>query len=154
MQGKILNLLLLWSGKIPQNSDEKLKSKLEKIDAESVSALEKLPLKNPNIALILCIFLGAFGAEDFYRNRHKIGTFKLIFTAIIWSILCVWFVMVEELDYPLYAKDLILGIAIFALWAIAAIIWVAINLLKVSDSVKNDNLESIEKYLSIATRIL
>lgn len=154
MQGKILNLLLLWSGKIPQNSDEKLKSKLEKIDAESVSALEKLPLKNPNIALILCIFLGAFGAEDFYRNRHKIGTFKLIFTAIIWSILCVWFVMVEELDYPLYAKDLILGIAIFALWAIAAIIWVAINLLKVSDSVKNDNLESIEKYLAIATRIL
>ena len=61
MQGKILNLLLLWSGKIPQNSDEKLKSKLEKIDAESVSALEKLPLKNPNIAIILCIFLGAFG---------------------------------------------------------------------------------------------
>lgn len=154
MQGKILNLLLLWSGKIPQNSDEKLKSKLKKIDAESVSALEKLPLKNPNIAIILCIFLGAFGAEDFYRNRHKIGTFKLIFTAIIWSILCVWFVMVEELDYPLYAKDLILGIAIFALWAIAAIIWVAINLLKVSDSVKNDNLESIEKYLAIATRIL
>ena len=154
MQGKILNLLLLWSGKIPQNSDEKLKSKLEKIDVESVSALEKLPLKNPNIALILCIFLGAFGAEDFYRNRHKIGTFKLIFTAIIWSILCVWFVMVEELDYPLYAKDLILGIAIFALWAIAAIIWVAINLLKVSDSVKNDNLKSIEKYLAIATRIL
>lgn len=154
MQGKILNLLLLWSGKIPQNSDEKLKSKLEKIDAESVSALEKLPLKNPNIAIILCIFLGAFGAEDFYRNRHKIGTFKLIFTAIIWSILCVWFVMVEELDYPLYAKDLILGIAIFTLWAIAVIIWVAINLLKVSDSVKNDNLESIEKYLAIATRIL
>lgn len=154
MQGKILNLLLLWSGKIPQNSDEKLKSKLEKIDTESVSALEKLPLKNPNIALILCIFLGAFGAEDFYRNRHKIGTFKLIFTAIIWSILCVWFVMVEELDYPLYAKDLILGISIFTLWAIVAIIWVAINLLKISDSVKNDNLKSIEKYLAIATRIL
>lgn len=150
MQGKILNLLLLWSGKIPQNSEENIKSKLEKLDIQSVSVLEKLPLKNPNIALILCIFLGAFGAEDFYRNRHKIGTIKLVFTAIIWSILCVWFVMVEELDYPLYAKDLILGIAIFAVWAIVTIIYIVINLLKISDNIKNDNLQSIEKYLAIA----
>ncbi len=87
MNATMLNLLLLWSGKIPIESEENLKPKLEKLSTESVSALEKLPLKNPNVALILCILLGAFGAEDFYRNRHKLGTFKLIFTTIIWCIL-------------------------------------------------------------------
>lgn len=149
MNATMLNLLLLWSGKIPVNSEENLKPKLEKLSAESVSALEKLPLKNPNVALILCIFLGAFGAEDFYRNRHKLGTFKLIFTTIIWCILFAWYVLVEEFDYPLYAQGAMIGIAIFAIWAILAIIWVAINLLNVSESVKNDNLKTIEKYLNM-----
>ncbi len=149
MNTTMLNLLLLWSGKIPVNSEENLKPKLEKLSAESVSALEKLPLKNPNVALILCILLGAFGAEDFYRNRHKLGTFKLIFTTIIWCILFAWYVLVEEFDYPLYAKEAMIGIAIFVIWAILAIIWVAINLLNVSESVKNDNLKTIEKYLNM-----
>ena len=149
MNGEILNLMILWNGKIPKNSEDTLKAKLGAISAENASALAKLPLKNPNIALILCIFLGAFGAEDFYRNRHKIGTCKLIFTAIIWSILAVWFVVVEELDYPLYAQDLTIGIVIFALWAILALVWIAINLLNISERVKNDNLETIHKYLAI-----
>ena len=147
MNGEILNLMILWNGKIP--SEGSLKAKLETMSAENVSALAKLPLKNPNIALILCIFLGAFGAEDFYSNRHKIGTFKLIFTAVIWSILAVWFVMVEELDYPLYAQDLTIGVVIFVIWAILAFVWIAINLLNISKRVKNDNLESINKYLAI-----
>lgn len=149
MNATMLNLLLLWSGKIPVNSEENLKPKLEKLSAESISALEKLPLKNPNVALILCILLGAFGAEDFYRNRHKLGTFKLIFTTIIWCILFAWYVLVEEFDYPLYAQGAMIGIAIFVIWAILAIIWVAINLLNVSESVKNDNLKTIEKYLNM-----
>lgn len=149
MNATMLNLLLLWSGKIPLEGEENLKPKLEKLSAENMSALEKLPLKNPNVALILCILLGAFGAEDFYRNRHKLGTFKLIFTTIIWCILFAWYVLVEEFDYPLYAKEAMIGIAIFAIWAILAIIWVAINLLNVSESVKNDNLKTIEKYLNM-----
>lgn len=149
MNATMLNLLLLWSGKIPANSEENLKPKLEKLSAESISALEKLPLKNPNVALILCILLGAFGAEDFYRNRHKLGAFKLIFTTIIWCILFAWYVLVEEFDYPLYAQGAMIGIAIFVIWAILAIIWVAINLLNVSESVKNDNLKTIEKYLNM-----
>ncbi len=149
MNATMLNLLLLWSGKIPLECEESLKPKLEKLSTESVSALEKLPLKNPNVALILCILLGAFGAEDFYRNRHKLGTFKLIFTTIIWCILFAWYVLVEEFDYPLYAKEAMIGVAIFALWAILAIIWVAINLLNISESVKNDNLKTIEKYLNM-----
>lgn len=151
MNATMLNLLLLWSGKIPANCEENLKPKLEKLSAESVSALEKLPLKNPNVALILCILLGAFGAEDFYRNRHKLGTFKLIFTTIIWCILFAWYVLVEEFDYPLYAQGAMIGVAIFAIWAILAIIWVAINLLNVSESIKNDNLKTIEKYLNMAS---
>lgn len=151
MNATMLNLLLLWSGKIPVNCEENLKPKLEKLSAESVSALEKLPLKNPSVALILCILLGAFGAEDFYRNRHKLGTFKLIFTTIIWCILFAWYVLVEEFDYPLYAQGAMIGVAIFAIWAILAIIWVAINLLNVSESVKNDNLKTIEKYLNMAS---
>lgn len=151
MNATMLNLLLLWSGKIPASCEENLKPKLEKLSAESVSALEKLPLKNPSVALILCILLGAFGAEDFYRNRHKLGTFKLIFTTIIWCILFAWYVLVEEFDYPLYAQGAMIGVAIFALWAILAIIWVAINLLNVSESVKNDNLKTIEKYLNMAS---
>lgn len=150
MNGEILNLMILWSGKIPKNSEDTLKSKLGAMSAENVSALAKLPLKNPNVALILCIFLGAFGAEDFYCSRYKIGTFKLIFTAIIWSILAVWFVMVIELDYPLYAQDLTIGIVMFVLWVILALVWIAINLLNVSERVKNDNLETIHKYLAIA----
>ena len=149
MNGEILNLMILWNGKIPKNSEDSLKAKLGAISAENASALAKLPLKNPNIALILCIFLGAFGAEDFYRNRHKIGTFKLIFTLIIWSILAVWFVIVEELDYPLYAQDLTIGVVIFVIWAILALVWIAINLLNISECVKNDNLESIHKYLAM-----
>ena len=149
MNGEILNLMILWSGKIPKNSEDTLKAKLGAMSADNVSALAKLPLKNPNIALILCIFLGAFGGEDFYRNRHKIGTCKLIFTAIIWSILAVWFVVIDELDYPLYAQDLTIGIVIFALWAILALVWIAINLLNVSECVKNDNLETIHKYLAM-----
>lgn len=149
MNATMLNLLLLWSGKIPLEGEENLKPKLEKLSAESVSALEKLPLKNPNVALILCILLGAFGAEDFYRNHHKLGTFKLIFTTIIWCILFAWYVLVEEFDYPLYAQGAMIGIAIFVIWAILAIIWVAINLLNVSESVKNDNLKTIEKYLNM-----
>lgn len=144
-------LLLLWSGKIPLNSEENLKSKLEKLSAENISALEKLPLKNPNIALILCIFLGAFGAEDFYRNRHKIGTLKLIFTVIVWCILLAWYALVEEFDYPLYAQGAKLGIAIFVIWAILAIIWVAINLLNISKCVQNDNLKTIEKYINMVS---
>lgn len=149
MNATTLNLLLLWSGKIPPNSEENLKPKLEKLSAENVSALEKLPLKNPNIALILCILLGAFGAEDFYRNSHKLGAFKLIFTTIVWCILFAWYVLVEEFDYPLYAQGAMIGIIIFAIWAILAIIWVAINLLNVSECVKNDNLKTIEKYLNM-----
>lgn len=149
MNSEILNLMILWNGKIPKNSESSFKAKLEAISADNVSALAKLPLKNPNIALILCIFLGAFGAEDFYRNRHKIGTLKLIFTLIIWSILAVWFVMVDELDYPLYAQDLMIGVVIFVIWAILALVWIAINLLNISERVKNDNLESINKYLAI-----
>lgn len=149
MNATMLNLLLLWSGKIPIECEENLKPKLEKLSTENISALEKLPLKNPNVALILCILLGAFGAEDFYRNRHKLGTFKLIFTTIIWCILFAWYVLVEEFDYPLYAKEAMIGIVIFVIWAILAIIWVAINLLNVSESVKNDNLKTIEKYLNM-----
>ena len=149
MNGEILNLMILWNGKIPKNSEDALKTKLGAMSADNVSALAKLPLKNPNIALILCIFLGAFGAEDFYCNRHKIGTCKLIFTAIIWSILAVWFLIVEELDYPLYAQDLMIGVVIFVVWAILALVWITINLLNVNERVKNDNLETIQKYLAI-----
>ncbi len=151
MNATTLNLLLLWSGKIPLNCEENLKAKLEKLSADSVSALEKLPLKNPNIALVLCIVLGAFGAEDFYRNRHKLGAFKLIFSTIVWCVLFAWYVLVEEFDYPLYAQGAIMGVVIFAIWAILAIVWVAINLLNVSESVKNDNLKTIEKYLDMAS---
>lgn len=150
MKGEMLRLMLLWSGKIPQDCEMNLKSKLEKINEENIYALEKLPLKNPNIALILCILLGAFGAEDFYRNRHKLGAFKLIFTAIVWCILFAWYVLVEEFDYPLYAQGAMIGVAIFVIWAIAAIVWIAINLLNISECIKRDNLKSIEKYLAMA----
>lgn len=150
MNTAMLNLLLLWSGKIPTDGEEGLKKKLEKLSIENISALEKIPLKNPNIALILCILLGAFGVEDFYRNRHKLGTFKLICTTIVWCILFVWYVLVEEFDYPLYAQGAMIGMVIFALWAILAIVWIAINLLNVNESIKNDNLKTIEKYINMS----
>lgn len=38
MNGEILNLMILWSGKIPKNSEDTLKSKLGAMSAENVSA--------------------------------------------------------------------------------------------------------------------
>lgn len=151
MKENTLKLLLLWDSKIPQNSENLLKEKLEKISPENLSILEKLPLKNPNIALILCVFFGIFGIEDFYRNRNKLGILKLVLTAIALFLTMIVYIIVDEFDgVYIMSPQMIYLLVIFAmiLFFIVAVL-VVINLFTISESIKKDNLALIDKYIAM-----
>lgn len=151
MKENTLKLLLLWDSKIPQNSENLLKEKLEKISPENLSILEKLPLKNPNIALILCVFFGIFGIEDFYRNRNKLGILKLVLTAIALFLTMIVYIIVDEFDgVYVMSPQMIYLLVIFAmiLFFIVAVL-VVINLFTISECVKKDNLTLIDKYIAM-----
>lgn len=151
MKENTLKLLLLWDSKIPQNSENLLKEKLEKISPENLSILEKLPLKNPNIALILCVFFGIFGIEDFYRNRNKLGILKLVLTAIALFLTMIVYIIVDEFDgVYVMSPQMIYLLVIFAmiLFFIVAVL-VVINLFTISESIKKDNLALIDKYIAM-----
>lgn len=151
MKADILRLLLLWNGKIPQNAEDILKNKLAKINPENISTLEKIPLKNPNIALCCCVFLGVFGVEDFYRNRNKMGALKLVLTIITSFLAMIVYAIIEEFDdvYIISPQMISMLIIFTMILAFIVVVWVISNIFTISESIKKDNLAMIDRYITM-----
>lgn len=151
MQASIFKLLLLWNGKIPQNSENLIQEKLKTIKPENVALLENLSLKNPNIALILCVFLGIFGIDDFYCNKNKLGALKLILSGIALSIVIIVYTVIEEFDdVYLLSQQAIMALCVVAMvLSIIVGVLLIVNLFSISEKTKKENLAIIEKYISM-----
>lgn len=83
-------LLALWQDKIPADSVYMLRESLKSLEADKLSNLYMVQLKNPIIGLVLGIFVGVFGADRFYKGDIGIGIAKLL---ICWITFGVWWLV-------------------------------------------------------------
>ena len=69
-------LFLSIKDKIPSDSLEACKESIDNANADELSKVALLNIKNPVIALLLSLFLGVFGVDRFYKGDVKLGILK------------------------------------------------------------------------------
>jgi len=69
-----------------------IKSTLECVDDYTFALIQTANYKNPKTTLILAIFLGVFGVDDFYLGNYIFGFIKLMTSGglFIWNIIDIF----------------------------------------------------------------
>ena len=93
--------------------------------------------------MILGLFLGAFGADRFYKGDIGLGIAKpalLLIAIIVWVIA----IIVVESSHDIFVSFFIIGyLMLFAVW-----IWSFVDLLLVWKGIKQDNLKKSFRFLA------
>lgn len=112
---RVERFLVLNMKKLPSYNITELKTWLLSLDANQMSAIECIELKDPTIMLVISFFLGPFGVDRFMLGDTKNGVFKLL--------LLIFFFLI--------------------ITAIGSFVWWIIDMVKISDMTKDYNYEQI-----------
>lgn len=93
-KNEIDQLLAMHSTKLPFESLNIIKKKLENIEYET-AAIYMSQLKDPTISLIISVIVGAYGVDRFYLGDVEIGVAKLLTCggAGIWWLVDLFLIM-------------------------------------------------------------
>ncbi len=106
MDSQQINTFLLTNGKyFPEDKMPLLRQQLENADESKYATIVSLQFKNPTTALILSLFLGAYGIDRFYIGDTGLGIGKLITCGGlgIWAIVD-WFLIMGSTREKNYNK--------------------------------------------------
>jgi len=79
MEQQKVDMFIMSNGKnFPEQSVPSIREKLLAMDESKWSSISALQFKNPTTALILSIFLGAYGIDRFYLGQTGLGIAKLL----------------------------------------------------------------------------
>lgn len=104
MEASKVDMFIMTNGSnLPEDKVPFVREKLLALDDSKWGALSTISFKNPTTALILSIFLGAYGIDRFYIGNTGLGVGKLITCGGIgiWAIID-WFLIsraTKELNY-------------------------------------------------------
>lgn len=106
MEAQKVDMFMMSNGSsFPEEKAMFIREKLLAVDDSKWSILSTLQFKNPTTALILSIFLGAYGIDRFYIGDTGLGVGKLLTCGGIgfWAIID-WFLINKATKEKNYAK--------------------------------------------------
>lgn len=135
-QNVVNSLMLQWTDKIPNYSVYQVQEELKSLDSTKAGGLYGLSLKSKVVGLVLGLFLGAVGADRFYKGDKKLGIGKLVLGLI-------------------YALGAIIGegggvVMVAGAVFFPLVIWVFVDLFLVWKEIPKDNLRIIQQAIANA----
>lgn len=117
-------------GKFPPETLPSIRQRLEGLDDRQINDIVGMPLKDPTIALLFSIFLGAYGVDRFYLGQAGLGVGKLLVTiftlglgGFIWHIVDGFLIMgatreenLKTLNHVLHALTNQAGVVFDSAW--------------------------------------
>ena len=140
-------LFLSIKDKIPSDSLEACKESIDNANADELSKVALLNIKNPVIALLLSLFLGVFGVDRFYKGDVKLGILKpvLFFGSYILTLVCSFIYLDSERSG---FNLLFVFVVLFGVLLIGTLIWCIVDIFLVYFGIKKDNLAKIYSVFS------
>lgn len=95
MDADKINQFLMLNGKyFPNDQLPTLKQALEDVDDSQFNTLVLMNYKDPTVALILSLLLGAFAVDRFYVGNVGVAVAKLLVCAFtLWTIGTIWVIV-------------------------------------------------------------
>lgn len=138
-QNVVNSLMLQWTDKIPNYSVYQVQEELKSLDSTKAGGLYGLSLKSKVVGLVLGLFLGAVGADRFYKGDKKLGIYKLV----LFLVYCVGLIIAD-----IIGSGILVGIAILSF--VVLIVWVFVDLFLVWKEIPKDNLRIIQQVIANA----
>lgn len=123
---------------LPRNEVALLRYRLEYMTESELSGVVTLPLRQPFIALVLCIFLQPFGIHRFYIGQIGLG-FLYLFSHILIAVVSIFYTFVLQFSWQSWKL-----VAVLPLWLI---IWALIDIFTIWNDTKLANLDKVNNQI-------